>query len=166
MIVRCSGCGHSIEENKLTSAGDRASCPKCGSPVQPPASTLPFNDPAIVATMESRPGAAGVLAENKRYALVVLEGKKAGEVFPLSKPSVTIGRIQCDINLDDTEVSRQHALITVRGTEATLEDLGSTNGTHVGDRRVQQAGLENNSEFRIGGHLLMFVVTDQGADLP
>jgi pSer/pThr/pTyr-binding forkhead associated (FHA) protein len=108
----------------------------------------------------------GALAENKRYAVVVLEGKKAGEVFPLSKPSVTIGRVQCDINLDDTEASRQHALITIRGTEATLDDLGSTNGTYVGERRVKQSGLENGSEFRIGHHLLMFVVTDRGADLP
>ena len=57
-------------------------------------------------------------------------------------------------------------MITVRGTEATVDDLGSTNGIFVGDQRVHHAGLENNSEFRIGNHLLMFVVTDKVGDLP
>ncbi len=146
-------------------AGVRALCPKCGDPLQLPSTTLPFEDPAVVATMESRPGSGGALVENKRYAVVVLEGKGKGQVFSISKPRVTIGRIQCDIDLDDTEVSRQHALMTVRGTEATLEDLGSTNGTFVGDRRIQQANLENRTEFRIGNHQLMFVVADRGADL-
>jgi hypothetical protein len=166
MIVQCSGCGNSIEENELISNGTWVSCPKCGGLVQLPTSTQPFEDPAVEATMASRSGVAGVLAENKRYAVVVLEGKKTGDVIPLSKPSVTIGRIQCDINIDDTEVSRQHALITIRGTEATLDDLGSTNGIYVGDQRVQHAGLVNSSEFRIGNHLLMFVVTDKVGDLP
>jgi pSer/pThr/pTyr-binding forkhead associated (FHA) protein len=165
MAVRCSNCGHSIEESKLPASGDRTSCPKCGSPLLPAASTVPFDDPAAQATIQSHTGIGGVLAENKRYAVVVLEGKNPGEVFQLSNPSVTIGRIQCDIDLDDTEISRQHALITIRGTEATLEDLGSTNGTYVGDDRVQQAALENRSEFRVGNHRLMFVVADRGADL-
>jgi pSer/pThr/pTyr-binding forkhead associated (FHA) protein len=126
---------------------------------------MPFKDPAVTATMESSPGSGGVLAENKRYAVIVLEGKDKGHVFSISKPRITIGRMQCDIDLDDTEVSRQHALVTVHGTEATLEDLGSTNGTFVGDQQVQQASLENRTEFRIGNHQLMFVVADRGADL-
>jgi pSer/pThr/pTyr-binding forkhead associated (FHA) protein len=126
---------------------------------------MPFKDPAVTATMESSPGAGGTLAENNRYAVIVLEGKAKGHVFSISKPRVTIGRMQCDIDLDDTEVSRQHALVTVQGTEATLEDLGSTNGTFVGDQQVQQASLENRTEFRIGNHQLMFVVADRGADL-
>ena len=65
---------------------------------------MPFKDPDVTATMESSAGAGGVLAENKRYAVIVLEGKDKGHVFSISKPRVTIGRTQCDIDLDDTEL--------------------------------------------------------------
>jgi pSer/pThr/pTyr-binding forkhead associated (FHA) protein len=74
-------------------------------------------------------------------------------------------RDECDICLDDAEISRQHALIEIRGTDATLQDLGSTNGTHIDGSRVTQASLQNCSEFRIGNQELMFEVTERELDL-
>jgi pSer/pThr/pTyr-binding forkhead associated (FHA) protein len=47
----------------------------------------------------------------------------------------------------------------VRGDDILLLDLGSTNGTFVGDQAVSQAPLENQSEFTIGGSTLMLIVT-------
>ena len=48
-----------------------------------------------------------------------------------------IGRDEsAGIVLDETTVSRRHAQITVRGGEATLEDLGSQNGTWVNESRL------------------------------
>ena len=66
---------------------------------------------------------------------------------------------------DDTEISRQHVLLEICGTDAMVQDLGSTNGTHVDGSRVTQAPLQNRSEFRIGNHELMFVVTERELDL-
>ena len=63
-------------------------------------------------------------------------------MIPIDKARVTIGRSGCDVVLDDTELSRQHALIAINGRSARLEDLGSTNG-------------------RIGVHELLFVMTDR-----
>lgn len=51
---------------------------------------------------------------------------------------LTVGRLpECDLRVDSPAISRRHArlLVTPAGT-ALLEDLGSTNGTFVGGRRV------------------------------
>ncbi len=113
--------------------------------------------PTVFASKES----GEALSPDKRYALVVLSGKEPGKVIPIDKARVTIGRTGCDVVLDDTELSRQHVLIAINGTSARLEDLGSTNGTYVDETRVEQAALEDRSEFRIGSHELLFVMTDR-----
>ena len=41
-----------------------------------------------------------------------------------------------EIYLDAPKVSRRHARITIAAARATIEDLGSKNGTFVGDQRV------------------------------
>jgi pSer/pThr/pTyr-binding forkhead associated (FHA) protein len=43
---------------------------------------------------------------------------------------------------------------------AILRDLGSTNGTWIELDRIEQHQLSNQQEFRIGSHVLMFIVTD------
>lgn len=165
MAVVCLSCGHAFDERQLPAMpGIRVICPKCSNPVDMSA-TMPISQEAI-GTLESQKVTGGALSDVKRYAVVVLEGKGKGQVFQLSKANVTIGRIQCDITLNDTEVSRQHAVLTVHGSEARLQDLGSTNGTFVGESQVQEAQLQDKTEFRIGGHQLMFVIADQNENFP
>jgi DNA-binding winged helix-turn-helix (wHTH) protein len=43
------------------------------------------------------------------------------------------------IAIDHTSVSRRHARLTVRDTVATIEDLGSRNGTFVNGQRIDRA---------------------------
>jgi len=126
-----------------------------------PAMTIPFADAQAVPTVQATALSGGQLAPNKRYALVVLTGKEPGKVLSISKARTTIGRSGADIDLDDAELSRQHALIAINGTSAVLEDLGSTNGTYVDEDRVQRAELADRSEFRVGSHQLLFVMTDR-----
>ena len=53
--------------------------------------------------------------------------------------------------LDSPSVSRRHALIRVAGNSATLEDLGSKNGTFLGDRRVRTVtSLGDGDVIRVG----------------
>ena len=44
---------------------------------------------------------------------------------------------QCDVIVDDPNVSRQHAEVRPRGGSWVLTDLGSTNGSRLNGRRVE-----------------------------
>jgi hypothetical protein len=62
--------------------------------------------------------------------------------------------------LDQPGVSRQHACILIADVEATVEDLGSKNGTYVrGERIASSARLRDGDEVRVGPVLLTFRVS-------
>jgi pSer/pThr/pTyr-binding forkhead associated (FHA) protein len=64
----------------------------------------------------------------------------------------TVGREGCDILLADPEASRRHAVLRDDpGLGPQVEDLGSTNGTYVNDRRVDGASrLRSGDVIRFG----------------
>jgi pSer/pThr/pTyr-binding forkhead associated (FHA) protein len=101
------------------------------------------------------------LPVDQKLSLAVIAGPDAGRMFVIEKPRVVLGREDVDLALDDPEVSRQHAAIEVAGDRVTVVDLGSANGTHVGDEPVAEALLENQGEFTIGASTLMLIVTPQ-----
>jgi DNA-binding winged helix-turn-helix (wHTH) protein len=72
--------------------------------------------------------------------------------YPLIQGPNIIGRTaDADICIDRTEVSRCHARVAVSGTTATIEDLGSKNGTYLnGERLEAPALLSNGDEIWIG----------------
>jgi hypothetical protein len=61
----------------------------------------------------------------------------------------------CELVIDAGTVSRQHARITVASGAATIEDLGSTNGTHVNGTRISAATrLGFGDELSLGSEVL------------
>jgi DNA-binding winged helix-turn-helix (wHTH) protein len=92
--------------------------------------------------------AAGQDASAARHAWLTLKER----VLPLAEGENVIGReAGCGVWLDVTGVSRRHARIRVEGTVATIEDLGSKNGTWVGDSAVsERRRLEDGDAIRIG----------------
>ena len=103
------------------------------------------------------------LPSELRFSLAVIAGSQAGSVFPVTKPRVFLGRgSSMDVQLKDTEVSRRHAMLEIRGDEAILVDLGATNGTFAGGERVARAEIANQSEFTLGSTTLMLIVTPSG----
>jgi DNA-binding winged helix-turn-helix (wHTH) protein len=55
------------------------------------------------------------------------------------------------VQLDDPSVSRRHARIVVTGEGATVEDLGSKNGTFLDDKRVENpVVLADGARLRVG----------------
>lgn len=71
---------------------------------------------------------------------------------PLREGENLLGRHAASLlPLDSDSVSRRHARILVSGGQATLEDLGSRNGTLLGGRRLSApALLSDGDEIRIG----------------
>jgi DNA-binding winged helix-turn-helix (wHTH) protein len=62
-----------------------------------------------------------------------------------------------ELFLDSPGISRRHALITIAGDDATVEDLGSKNGTFVADRRLDSpTRLVDGDLIRIGSVQLTF----------
>lgn len=89
--------------------------------------------------------------------LISTRGELAGSRYLLDEDEVTVGRDpRADILLDDSTVSRSHAVF--RRTAGTFEviDSGSLNGTYVNRHRVDRATLRNGDEIMIGKFRLVF----------
>lgn len=79
-------------------------------------------------------------------------------IFPLDKPTISIGRnADCEIRIDEASVSGSHARIEIRANEYLegqedifLEDLGSTNGTTVNDEKIERCQLKAGDVIEIG----------------
>jgi len=151
----CVRCGNELR-------GPGHACSRCGAGQAEPAWTQPVA--AAGATIQSKAVSGGGLAPGKKYALIIVQGEESGRVIPIEKSRITLGRADCDVSLKDPELSRQHALISIHGMNARLEDLGSTNGTFVDGERVETAELADRSEFRIGFHEFVFVMRDQDVE--
>ena len=69
-----------------------------------------------------------------------------------------IGRDEsCAVRIDAPRVSRRHTRIRVRGHDASIEDLGSKNGTFLRGRKLTGvANLEDGDEIGIGGARFTF----------
>ncbi|HYT31996.1 MAG TPA: FHA domain-containing protein [Thermoanaerobaculia bacterium] len=116
-----------------------------------------------VATASPRRAAGELkLPTSAKLSLAVIAGPESGKIFLIERPRVVIGRHDADINVDDPEVSRQHAALEISNDRITLVDLGSTNGTFMGDEPVTETSIENQGEFTIGGSTIMLIVTPRG----
>jgi pSer/pThr/pTyr-binding forkhead associated (FHA) protein len=63
----------------------------------------------------------------------------------------TVGRgPRSDFVVDVTLLSRIHCRLQATQTELTVEDLGSTNGTFVNDRRISESPLQSGDRLRLG----------------
>ncbi|OAI11293.1 diguanylate cyclase [Methylomonas koyamae] len=83
--------------------------------------------------------------------LVVLSGRDQGKQFPLAANRHILGReLSADIPIADPKISRRHCLLAINGRQAHLEDLNSTNGTFVNDRRISRHPLQLLDRIRIG----------------
>lgn len=125
---------------------------------EPPAPAYPAAAPAPAAKQVP---ASLAMPVGKRLSLAIIDGPGAGSVFRIEKPRVTIGRSGADLNIEDTEASRQHAVVEVRDTSYTVSDLGSKNGTLVEGTKIGgPTELTDKGEFQIGSSVIMLIVTD------
>jgi DNA-binding winged helix-turn-helix (wHTH) protein len=77
---------------------------------------------------------------------------------PLTEGDHLLGRDgDVAVWLESPTISRHHARIRVAGAEATIEDLGSKNGTYLrGERLVSPLPLTDGDEIRLGSVLVTF----------
>ena len=85
--------------------------------------------------------------------IIRTNGDADGATFRLMPGAVkTLGRAtRADFIVDAALVSRLHCRFTVQPSgELEIEDLRSTNGTYVNDKRVRKTQLTNGDLVRIG----------------
>lgn len=84
--------------------------------------------------------------------LRIATGPDSGRIVKLTGPTFTLGRVRgSDLIIRDSRASRQHA--EIRRDESgivTLRDLGSANGTIVGNERISELVLKGGEEINIG----------------
>lgn len=175
MSIRCPACNKSFEIADAALAGRATvTCPLCGRIVvvaqaAPPAvpadpGTEAYVEPVSPAEEPTAVGAARALLalpKDRQVSVAILSGDRKGDVFVLDKPSVVLGRAGggADVQVADPELSRSHATLECHGARIALRDLGSRNGTFVGEERVQSRELEDQAEFRLGTTRFMLIVT-------
>jgi FHA domain-containing protein len=124
-------------------------------PVMPPVADLPEPDvpppPAPSETMVYAPP-----PEPERAAEVATLSWD-GSAVEIEERVTVIGRSsECDITLDDANVSRRHAEVRRIGEGYSLFDLGSTNGTLVNGQSVQETALMNGDVIEVGTTRITF----------
>jgi predicted Zn finger-like uncharacterized protein len=160
--LRCTKCATVFEVSKPLLAGGEAP-PTAVIPAHGTEKTTKELDAGKSAVLEEESNLPQLapLATNRRYSLAVIMGANAGQIYTVTKPRTVLGRgTESDVQLQDSEVSRRHAMLEIRGDEAMVVDLGSTNGTYVDGVRIQKASIFSNQEFSLGTTTLMFIVTD------
>jgi len=127
--------------------------------IQPPDEELGQDEPQQADyghTMVYSPDAGArklVEAPSAGRALLVGGGKRT----VLSGNRLLIGRSrECELVLDDPNVSRRHAELRRQEGAWIVADLGSTNGVKVNGRRVEHAVLSPGDEITLGLSRLSF----------
>ncbi len=93
----------------------------------------------------------------KIATLTIQNGCFAGLEIPLKKAKTLLGRdLSCDVCLDDSLVSSEHAVVVRSNGSYILEDLNSRNGTCVDGESVQKKKLKNGSKISIGNFVIRF----------
>jgi len=94
------------------------------------------------------------------YIIGVIEGPDMGKICPIEQASVVIGKTNCDINLADTNISREHCRIDVYGRQMiTIEDLDSTWGTYRNGKQITLSILRPGDKIQIGKTTLSFILS-------
>jgi serine phosphatase RsbU (regulator of sigma subunit) len=114
------------------------------------------DDEAGTRTVLLKPGsAAGPADDDRAHYIVVIAGAEPGRRIELGDGKLVIGRAEpADIVIADALVSRSHCKVGLIAGELFVTDLGSSNGTHVGGRKITTTTLVAAGErIAIGSHV-------------
>ena len=90
-------------------------------------------------------------------SLFVIQGRDQGQRYTLDEPIISIGRVGGNaVQVNDTEVSRKHAILELSGEEYVLRDLNSSNGSFINGKRVKEQRLLSGDQIQFGRTLLLY----------
>ena len=100
--------------------------------------------------------------------LVYTDQNGAKQSLPLvSGEDTTIGRHpNCSLTISQPSVSRRHARLWFDQGAWYVEDLQSSNGTYVNDKRINRTNLADGDELRCGDFLLVYGIDEKTRAVP
>ena len=91
-----------------------------------------------------------------------VQGQQQTLHIPLGEEAMHIGRgLAADLHIDESSVSRRHAILVPHSSGARILDDRSANGTFVNGRRVQQADLQSGDVIVVGRVLLRYLGSER-----
>jgi hypothetical protein len=148
--------------------GAAKEAPAFGTTPSPPSGVPPI-PPATVSQPGPQPSPADrtrIIERAPKMPIVALLIDRDHPVrrLDIAKPALVIGRSQeNDLVVDHNTVSRQHATIKLEGEQFYLYDMGSTNGTFVGEQQIREpVALEDGMMIRFGEKAFIFKIISLG----
>lgn len=85
-----------------------------------------------------------------KWFLEALNGNHKGKRYKLKK-STLLGRSeQCDMQLQDDKISRQHARLDIIGGALKITDMGSANGCYVNNNKITSSYARAEDQLKLG----------------
>lgn len=109
-------------------------------------------------------GATRVRMAVPKFVLRGVSGAAFGKTFPVVAQQVIGRQADCDIAIASEEISRRHAKVRPTPTGLQVEDLGSSNGTYINGKRVQEGLLRPGEELRLDN--IRFLLVAPGVEIP
>lgn len=102
----------------------------------------------------------------RKARILIVDGPDKGKDLVIEKERTTIGRsVICDLVLSDKAVSTTHIEIVAKENGFLLRDLGSRNGTLIGDLRVLEVWIKPGVVVKIGQSQLRFETVSGSVDI-
>ncbi|HBE91415.1 MAG TPA: hypothetical protein DDW55_02430 [Gammaproteobacteria bacterium] len=90
--------------------------------------------------------------------ILILQGSADDALeFKLDHSRMVVGRRpSCDIHLNDSTVSGEHALLINILDDSFIENLSKTNGTWINGKRIKKSVLQDGDKIKLGGQRLVY----------
>ena len=101
--------------------------------------------------------------------LVAVKGPLTGNRYQVQEgEEMVIGRAEfCSVQIPDTEISRQHARVTLHNAGIWVQDAGSRNGVFINEKRiVRPTELRPGGKLSIGDHAFILELAEIEDDDP
>ncbi len=96
--------------------------------------------------------------------LKIHNGPQAGKEIPLQEGTYIVGRSEkTDIRIVSSQVSKQHAEISIHGTRVFIKDLKSRNGTFINGLQIREEEVKPKDKITL--HDIVITIKDNNSTL-
>lgn len=117
------------------------------------------NATQVITDIKAALASADNEAADKPACFLVVGGELNGTIFDLEDGEAVVGRNpDCGIPLDFNGISRRHFRVTCEDGDCKVEDMGSSNGTYVNNKKIEGAvALSRGDMVKLGSIALKFL---------